>query len=51
MALDINAHDYSHSLWQGKLIRLRAIEPGDWETYFAWNFDDGQTRVVSWRGL
>lgn len=43
--MDINAHD-SHSLWQGKLIRLRAIEPGDWETYFAWNFDDGQTRPL-----
>lgn len=34
----------SRSLWEGKLIRLRAIEPGDWETYFAWNFDDQQTR-------
>jgi RimJ/RimL family protein N-acetyltransferase len=36
----------SRSLWQGKLIRLRAIEPADWETYFAWNFDDGQTRPL-----
>ena len=36
----------TRSLWQGKLIRLRAIEPGDWETYFAWNFDDQQTRAL-----
>lgn len=36
----------SHSLWQGKLVRLRAIELGDWETYFAWNFDDAQTRPL-----
>jgi len=38
--------DESRSLWQGKLIRLRAIEPTDWETYFAWNFDDQQTRPL-----
>ena len=36
----------SRSLWQGKLIRLRAIEPTDWETYFSWNFDDQQTRPL-----
>ena len=36
----------SGSLWQGKLVRLRAIEPGDWETYYAWNFDDQQTRAL-----
>jgi RimJ/RimL family protein N-acetyltransferase len=36
----------SRSLWQGKLLRLRAIEPTDWETYFAWNFDDQQTRPL-----
>lgn len=38
--------DESRSLWQGKLIRLRAIEPTDWETYFTWNFDDQQTRPL-----
>lgn len=34
------------SLWRGKLIRLRAKEPTDWETYFTWNFDDAQTRPL-----
>jgi hypothetical protein len=28
------------SFWQGEKVRLRAIEPSDWETYFAWNQDD-----------
>lgn len=38
--------DFSSSLWQGKKIRLRAIEPSDWETYFAWNQDDKQARSL-----
>ncbi len=28
-------------------MRLRAIEPSDWEVYFAWNQDDEQARGVS----
>ena len=36
--------DFSESIWQGERVRLRAIEPGDWETYFAWNQDDEQAR-------
>src|SRR6266571_9477995 len=32
--------DTSASIWQGKLIRLRAIEPSDWETYWLWNEED-----------
>jgi RimJ/RimL family protein N-acetyltransferase len=32
------------SIWRGERIRLRAIEPDDWETYHAWNFDDELTR-------
>lgn len=39
MPIDLNS-----SLWHGERVRLRAIEPGDWETYFAWNQDDEQTR-------
>jgi RimJ/RimL family protein N-acetyltransferase len=27
------------SVWQGKLVRLRGVEPGDWEAHFAWNAD------------
>ena len=36
----------SNSFWQGQKIRLRAIEPSDWETYFAWNRDDEQARSL-----
>jgi RimJ/RimL family protein N-acetyltransferase len=32
------------SIWQGKTIRLRAIEPSDWETYFALDQDEEQAR-------
>ena len=39
--------DTSASIWQGERVRLRAIEPSDWETYFAWNQDDEQARGVS----
>jgi RimJ/RimL family protein N-acetyltransferase len=34
------------SVWQGQLIRLRAIEPTDWETYFTWDRDDEQARAL-----
>lgn len=30
----------TESVWQGERVRLRATEPGDWETFFAWNQDD-----------
>jgi RimJ/RimL family protein N-acetyltransferase len=39
--------DTSASIWQGERVRLRAIEPSDWEAYFAWNQDDEQARSVS----
>jgi RimJ/RimL family protein N-acetyltransferase len=32
--------------WQGKLIRLRAIEPSDWQIHYAWNKDTQMTRNV-----
>ena len=35
------------SIWQGKRVRLRAIEPSDWNVYYAWNRDDEQARGVS----
>ena len=35
------------SVWQGRLVRLRAVEPADWAVYFAWNQDDDQARSVS----
>ena len=40
--------DFTQSVWQGQLVRLRAIEPGDWEAYAAWNADDAQAQAV-WR--
>src|SRR5947207_3004394 len=32
--------DTSSSIWQGKLVRLRALEPSDWETYWLWAEED-----------
>lgn len=32
------------SIWQGKNVRLRAMEPTDWEPYFDWNSDDEMAR-------
>jgi RimJ/RimL family protein N-acetyltransferase len=36
------------SIWQTERIRLRAIEPGDWETFWVWNQDDEMTRNLDW---
>ncbi len=30
--------------WQDTLIRLRAVEPSDWETFYRWNFDSDSAR-------
>lgn len=35
------------SIWQGTTIKLRAVEPGDWETFAAWNVDDFSARHSS----
>jgi RimJ/RimL family protein N-acetyltransferase len=32
------------SIWQGEHVRLRAVEPFDWEVFFRWNRDDEQAR-------
>lgn len=32
--------------WQGRRVRLRAMEPSDWEAYHAWNADDEQARLL-----
>lgn len=29
----------SGNFWEGSIVRLRAIEPSDWETFFEWNQD------------
>jgi RimJ/RimL family protein N-acetyltransferase len=36
------------SIWQTERIRLRAIEPADWEVFFRWNQDDEMTRALDW---
>lgn len=41
--MSANSHP---SIWQGQLVRLRAVEPTDWEVYYHWNFDDEQARAV-----
>lgn len=38
------ANDTPTDIWQGRLVRLRAVEPTDWETYAAWNRDTEQAR-------
>ncbi|MCW5882512.1 MAG: GNAT family N-acetyltransferase [Anaerolineae bacterium] len=32
--------------WQGALVRLRAIEPADWETFARWNLDSERGRLL-----
>jgi len=38
----------SHNLWQGQKVRLRAVEPEDWETYYHWNDDTDVARDCDW---
>jgi RimJ/RimL family protein N-acetyltransferase len=35
----------THKIWQGEKVRLRAVEPEDWETLFAWNEDTESARL------
>ena len=34
----------STSMWEGQRVRLRALEPSDWEVVFDWNQDDEGAR-------
>lgn len=38
--------DRSRSVWQGKTIRLRVVEPADWEVFDEWNQDDEMARCA-----
>ena len=38
--------DSTTTVWHGHRVRLRAIEPSDWETYVAWDLDSEQLRNV-----
>jgi RimJ/RimL family protein N-acetyltransferase len=44
----VDEHILQSSIWQTERIRLRAIEPGDWETFWTWNQDDEMTRNLDW---
>lgn len=33
-------------IWRGRLVRLRAVEPEDWETHAAWNQDSAMSRQL-----
>lgn len=36
------------SIWQGELVRLRGIEPSDWEAHFAWDQDSEMSRRLDY---
>ncbi|HEX8983053.1 MAG TPA: GNAT family protein [Ktedonobacterales bacterium] len=36
------------NIWQGRLVRLRAVEPRDWEAHFAWNQDSEMSRQLDY---
>jgi len=36
------------NIWQGKLVRLRALEPEDWKAFFDWDQDTDMARYTYW---
>ncbi len=41
---EVRSESASESIWQGNRVRLRAIEPEDWQTFFDWNQDSEAAR-------
>src|SRR6186713_3207548 len=37
----------ANNIFQGKRVRLRAVEPSDWETYWKWSNDTDAQRAES----
>jgi RimJ/RimL family protein N-acetyltransferase len=35
----------TNNMFQGKIVRLRAVEPSDWETYWKWSTDTDAQRA------
>lgn len=33
-------------IWRGRLVRLRGLEPDDWEAHFAWDQDSDTARML-----
>src|SRR4051812_26476051 len=44
--LEISQDRAMTNFWQGKKLRLRAVEPSDWEIHFEWNRDSEMARRV-----
>ena len=38
--------DQVRSYWQGTVVRLRAVEPGDWEIHHEWDQDSEMQRLL-----
>jgi hypothetical protein len=36
----MNGHGDNFNFWQGRLVRLRGVEPSDAETFARWNHDN-----------
>src|SRR5437867_1682280 len=34
----------SGNIWEGQRVRLRGVEPADWETFYEWNHDSDMER-------
>jgi RimJ/RimL family protein N-acetyltransferase len=37
-----------HNIWQGELVRLRAVEPEDWTVFSQWDLDSDMARECYW---
>jgi RimJ/RimL family protein N-acetyltransferase len=38
----------NHNIWQGERVRLRALEPEDWEVFNQWDLDSDTARECYW---
>ena len=36
------------NIWEGQLVRLRALEPEDWKAFFDWDQDTDMARTTYW---
>jgi RimJ/RimL family protein N-acetyltransferase len=36
------------NIWQGTSVRLRAVEPEDWEAFYQWDLDTEMARLSYW---
>jgi hypothetical protein len=38
----------TYNIWQGQRVRLRAVEPQDWEVFNQWDLDSDMARDCYW---